>query len=52
MTPIIFIMFYIYGVIGMEIFNTQTFEYKANSPYDMNSYLDFNHLGNAMLTLF
>lgn len=52
LTPILFMMFYIYGVIGMEIFNTATFEYKTDSPYSENSYADFNSLGSAMLILF
>ena len=45
-------MFYIYGVIGMELFNTDTFEFKKDSPYGANSYVDFNNLGNSMLILF
>jgi len=45
-------MFYIYGVVGMEIFNIDTFEYKKDSPYEENSYAYFNNLGNSMLILF
>lgn len=45
-------MFYIYGIIGLEIFNTDTFDYKENSPYDSNSYIEFTNLGNAILILF
>ncbi|EGR34851.1 hypothetical protein IMG5_000790 [Ichthyophthirius multifiliis] len=50
--PILLIIFYIYALIGVNIFNTKLNSYRLNSPYDQNNYIDFNNFGNAMLILF
>ncbi len=52
LVPIIYMIFYLYALWGMESFNTDTFPYKEGSPYDMNSYTNFNSFGNALLILF
>lgn len=57
--PIIFKMvltqmfiFYIYAIIGMMIFNTETNEYRHGSPYIENDYASFNDFGSSLLILF
>lgn len=52
MTPILFMMFYSYGIIGLELFDTNNLDHRKDSPYDDNSYVDFTSLPKAMLLLF
>jgi len=42
LVPILEMIFYIYAILGMEIYNTKTFEHQANSPYDDYPYANFN----------
>ncbi|EGR34811.1 hypothetical protein IMG5_001520 [Ichthyophthirius multifiliis] len=50
--PILIIIFYLYAVWGMEIFNIRTFSYKKNSPYQENILGDFTSFKNSLLILF
>ncbi len=57
--PIVFKMvltqlfiFYIYAIIGMICFNTQTRKYREGSPYIENDYTSFNDFGSSLLSLF
>ena len=36
----------------MKLFNTEKNDFRKDSPYDENSYTDFNSFGNTMLILF
>ena len=47
-----FTMFYVYAIIGMEIFNTKTFEHLADSPYATDSFVTFNTFYGAIMILF
>lgn len=39
-------VFYIYALVGLETFNTNTFEHKElNNEYNENSYVSFNSFG-------
>ncbi|KAL4467991.1 hypothetical protein ABPG72_015861 [Tetrahymena utriculariae] len=49
--PVILVIYYIYTYIGLDNFNTNTFRYNENSPYDQN-YVDFNNFHGAMLIFF
>ncbi|EAR82678.2 cation channel family transporter (macronuclear) [Tetrahymena thermophila SB210] len=49
--PIILVVYYIYTYIGLDNFNTNTFNYNQNSPYDQG-YADFNNFYGAMLIYF
>lgn len=51
LTPIIFMAFYFYSCIGVEIFNSHDYEIKEGSPYDVHYLNQFNDFGKAMLTL-
>lgn len=46
-------VFYLYAVIGLESFNTNTFEHKPlDNEYNENTYTDFTSFGGACLILF
>lgn len=47
----LFYLFYVYAVMGIIFFNTETNVYKEGSPYIMNEYTSFNNFGNALLAL-
>jgi len=47
-----FTLFYVYAIIGMEIFNTNTFEYIPNSPYSTDEFVTFNTFYGAIMVLF
>ncbi|KAL4429432.1 hypothetical protein ABPG74_021019 [Tetrahymena malaccensis] len=49
--PVILVVYYIYTYIGLDNFNTNTFQYNPNSPYDQQ-YADFNNFYGAMLIYF
>lgn len=54
LVPIIWMTFYLWAIVGIEIFNTNTFQFRPNSPYEdiTNNYTDFTSFGNACLVLF
>lgn len=43
---------YVYAIIGIIVFNTNTNEYRQGSPYIENDYTDFNSFFGALLILF
>lgn len=43
---------YVYAVIGIIIFNTQTQPYRKGSPYIQNDYTNFDTFMGALLALF
>jgi hypothetical protein len=48
----ILFLIYIYAIIGIMLFNTNTNPYRINSPYAMDQYADFNSFASALLCLF
>lgn len=47
-------VFYIYALIGLETFNTKTFETvnDIDNEYNENEYVSFTSFGDAILILF
>ena len=46
-------VFYIFGIIGIENFNTETFDHDESSPYEPEqNYADFTSFMGAQLILF
>lgn len=48
---VLFMVTYLYAIIGMEIFNSKDQIYE-NSPYIKDNYANFNTFGGALLILF
>jgi hypothetical protein len=48
----LFFIIYLYAIIGMMIFNTNTDSYQNGSPYIANDYTDFTTFAGSLLLLF
>lgn len=50
--PVIFILYYVYSIIGMEFMNWETSEIREGGPFTLYEYADFTSFGGALLILF
>ena len=50
--PVILMMFYFWAILGLDIFNINTYSYRQNSPYESYDYAEFTSFGKALLVLF
>lgn len=49
---VIWIVFYIWAILGMEIFDTDTYNHKTSTSFNIYTYADFTSFSKTLLLLF
>lgn len=50
--PVLLLVYYVWGICGMSVFNTKTHSYKEGSPYQSYEGNTFESMAHAWLVLF